>query len=170
MIDIVHMRIVCEADWRTISTKSGLIKNLFNAKRLKTWKKKGTFQCSASEMMCLIPIVAYFIETIPSVQAALPLHVESWKALDELHRSLARAKLGIGSAADLARAIKDHGKKYHAAYENESKPFTPKYHWTKHLPEQFYNDKFLLDLFPTERINICSKPRWNQWTTQAANT
>ena len=152
-ITMRDMALVANAGWKTNALKHGLIHNLFTEARAKQFAKSQTFQCSASEMLTLIPLVTFFLETIPALQESIPLELASWKALDQLHRHLARAKLGIGAPQELADAIRNHGERYHAAYGTLESAFAPKYHWTRHLPRQLEQDKFLVDCWPAERGN-----------------
>ena len=99
----------------------------------------------------------YFLETLPLVGERLPLQLASWRALEWLTRLALRAKLGMGSAGAFSDAIKAHGEAYAAAYGEEDQPYIPKFHWTKHLPEQYHEDEVLYDAFPAERANLVYK-------------
>ena len=156
-ITLQDLDTVCAADWKMPLGKKGLLKHFFTVKRQRRFDSAGTFQVSASEMVSAIPLILYFLETIPLIGENLPLQVDSWRALALLTRQLLRAKVGIGTPPELESAIKSHGEKYALAYGERPYAYIPKYHHTKHLPEQFELDEFLIDCYVTERANIIFK-------------
>ena len=121
-------------------------------------------------MLTLVPLMAFFLETIPPLQLSIPLEIASWKALDQLHRHLARAKLGIGAPQDLADAIRNHGVRYHAAYGTLESAFVPKFHWTRHLPRQLQEDGCLIDCWAAERGNKLFLAAANQCDNTSSNS
>ena len=153
-ITMDQINTICCADWKVPLEKGKLLTNLFTTKRRKQFDRSESFQISASEMVTAIPIVLYFLEIVPLIRERLPLQLASWRALERLCRQLLRAKLGLGSSQELAESIKVHGEQYTLAYGGRPYAFQPKFHWTKHLPWQFGQDEFLIDMFVTERANI----------------
>ena len=60
-------------------------------------------------------------------------------------------KRGFQVADELDAAILRHDVAFEAAYGGAVDEYVPKFHFTKHIPEQLRLDGFLQDCFTTER-------------------
>ena len=151
---------IARAAWKSPTGTHAILPGIFSEHRRNNWRRTNTFSCGASEMISLIPVVLYLLESIASVQESLPLQLASWRALEFVSRLIARGKHGIGRGAELAAAIYAHGVAFAAAYGemyDKKVAYKPKFHWTKHTPDNLDHDGFILDTFVTERGNIIFK-------------
>ena len=126
---------------------------IFNAARQRAWSARKDFGPYASESVVLAPLLTHMLHTHPLVpKHALRHEIASWSALNVVCTLYGRAKVGLGRPADLANAIQCHGTEYKRAYGTSRANFNPKYHWTKHLPDQFEMDGLIIDSFVGERL------------------
>ena len=68
---MADINVVCLSNWKVPFAKLALLKHIFTEKRRKTFDRIGTFQISAGEMIAAIPVVLYFIESVPLVKERL---------------------------------------------------------------------------------------------------
>ena len=83
----------------------------------------------------------------------MPLEVASMSALGALVGVYLCGKRGFRVADELDAAILRHDIAFEAAYGGAVDEYVPKFHFTKHIPEQLRKDGFLQDCFATERKN-----------------
>ena len=96
-------------------------------------------------------ILAFFGEQ--ALGAVMPLEVASMSALGALLGVYMCGKRGFRVADELDAAILRHDIAFEAAYGGAVDEYVPKFHFTKHIPEQLRKDGFLQDCFATERKN-----------------
>ena len=101
--------------------------------------------------MDLLPILRYFVESQPPLRAQWPLETESFIALCQANELSIRAKQGEALADALDAAWQTHANRFTAAYD--ALDHLPKFHFTRHLPEQVRLDGWAIDTFTCERHN-----------------
>ena len=101
--------------------------------------------------MDLLPILRYFVESQPPLRARWPRETKSFIALCEANELSIRAKQGEALADALDAAWLRHAGLFTAAYD--ALDHLPKFHFTRHLPEQVRLDGWALDTFTCERHN-----------------
>ena len=102
-----------------------------------------------SETLIAIPFLRYFGERV--LGAILPLEVASMSAFGAMVGVYLCGKRGFQVADELDAAILRHDVAFEAAYGGAVDEYVPKFHFTKHIPEQLRLDGFLQDCFTTER-------------------
>ena len=148
------------ADWHVCRVNDRgrrAMRSTFSSKREATFKRNGTFNPDASELLAMFPIFGHYLETI-----AMAKHGDVLKAAIDSYRAcaccIALAKEGKTDAtlADkLTEAILKHAEQKHIAYPDES--YRAKDHWRFHLGDQMARDGGILDCFAGERVNRAFK-------------
>ena len=62
-VTILDLAVVARAGWKAPFDNGKLLDHLFTMKRKKDFDRTGAFTCGASEMIILVPLVLYFLET-----------------------------------------------------------------------------------------------------------
>ena len=105
--------------------------------------------CSASEALCLFPVLRHFLKHKmvgdPAARLAIQCFCLLCDVLSLLMRTSGRSKV---DPKELHNAIAEHLKVYQSVAIDD---WVPKCHWVLHLPEQLQRHKCLLTCFVTER-------------------
>ena len=146
------LRTLAGATWVFLSCsgQSNKLKtDILSVSREKLFLKKKTLYLSASDTLTVIPFLRYFGERV--LGAILPLEVASMSAFGAMVGVYLCGKRGFQVADELDAAILRHDVAFEAAYGGAVDEYVPKFHFTKHIPEQLRLDGFLQDCFTTER-------------------
>lgn len=136
--------------WRNNVT----MRDVFSPQRVKHFRRMGTIQAFASEMMSIVPPLAHYLASHP-IRLQIPDHVKSFLALGVLVRMMAKAKIGMVGSDELAAAFMQHGELFKQAYRGEG--IKAKFHYARELPYQLLRDGMLLDTFTCERKHSMMK-------------
>jgi len=136
--------------WRATTS----IQDVFSPQRVKHFRRMGSVQAFASEMMSIVPPLAHLLST-HAISRQIPDHIASFVALALLVRTVAKAKVAVATAADLSAALVRHGELFKKAYKGDG--VKAKFHYARELPHQFQRDGMLLDTFTCERKHSMMK-------------
>lgn len=147
------IRAFMQADWRmpNCNARRHKLRSCLSDARARHFRSTKEFRPSASESMDLLPILRYFVESQPPLRAQWPLETSSFIALCQANELSIRAKQGEALADALDAAWRRHADLFTAAYD--ALDHLPKFHFTRHLPEQIRLDGWALDTFTCERHN-----------------
>ena len=147
------IRAFMQADWRmpNCNARRQKLRSCLSDARARHFHSTKEFRPSAAECMDLLPILRYFVESQPPLRAQWPLETESFIALCQANELSIRAKQGEALADALDAAWQTHANRFTAAYD--ALDHLPKFHFTRHLPEQVRLDGWAIDTFTCERHN-----------------
>ena len=127
------------------------LRDCFSVAREKAFKDNGSFKAGAAEMLMVLPVVLFFLETVVSTAGVREDQILSFKELWRTQQCIRRGKDGRCDANELASAIRDHAAAFGKAYGPKVKP---KNHFLLHLPSQLNKDQVIYDAFVGERKHI----------------
>ena len=147
------IRAFMQADWRmpNCNARRQKLRSCLSDARARHFHSTKEFRPSAAECMDLLPILRYFVESQPPLRAQWPLETKSFIALCQANELSIRAKQGEALADALDAAWQTHANRFTAAYD--ALDHLPKFHFTRHLPEQVRLDGWAIDTFTCERHN-----------------
>ena len=138
-------------------------KKLFDADAIKKHEKSRTFTCTASELLSLVPVLAYYFVAVALEQGVCPAHVRSLIALLDAVELVAAVRTGVVSPDQLKEVNSRHLELFKAAYGEDN--VVPKHHFAQHLWRMLQRFGCLLSCFTMERLHkLCTKyakPRHN---------
>ena len=108
-----------------------------------------SFKAMASEVISVMPVVAYFAETVVEPTGHLQEEVASFKAFHAVGVLVQKLKFGACTGLQLQSALRRHLPLFVKAYGPEW--VRPKHHFAMHIPLQIQRDTMLLDTFVHER-------------------
>ena len=111
-------------------------------------KNTFSFQCDASPALNLYPVIALFLDTMPT-PVGREAHVASFLALCDVLDLLVSIRTMLTDPDLLEAAILAHLTKYQVAYGEVN--WVPKHHAATHLPSKLRKFKTLVSLFTCER-------------------
>jgi len=120
-----------------------------SAARLKSFRKEGSLRVGASEMLVLLPILAFFFRTVVAKSGKLLLEIQCLESLCLVVELYRKGKDGQHVADELERAVGAHAKLFLDVYGAEH--VKPKAHYAQHLAGQLRRDGFIIDCFTGER-------------------
>ena len=116
--------------------------------------KDFSFKGMASQVVYVIPILRYFLEKFCSNNRNMSKEVDSFRALHDVVRCLARIKKMAVVPATATRELADlqqkHFQRFQDAYSAEDHTL-PKHHYSLRVPQQIDRHSFLIDCFVLER-------------------
>lgn len=127
----------------------GNMQHLFTDDANRNNHKKASFNCSASEMMTLAPLLRRYCVMVLRPRGEELAYVESMIAAFEVLELCMRVKRGGVSPDTLRRAIEKHLTLFKAAWGDNM--MKPKHHYCLHLPSQLLRHGTLLSTHTHER-------------------
>ena len=147
-----HLRLFADSNWqvdRTSALNSNPIKECFSTARERALKDSGHFKATASEMLLLMPILLFFLDTIVAVKSICEDQVASFRALYQFQACIRLAKDGQCRPAEVERTCSTHAVAFKKAYGEDF--FKPKNHFATHLGPQTARHGVIYDTFVGER-------------------
>lgn len=141
----------CVRSWNMPSAKATSLANLFAKKRQVANHKAGTFKCTASEALALLPVFGYFLTQLimPQANAQTKKCCQAYFALADIIDLIQLVPLDLISPATIDRAATtfidmclDAGFKDH---------MHTKFHWVLHFGQHLKVHKILPSCFVQER-------------------
>ena len=123
---------------------SASIKNIFDKKRVVKHRNSGKLNCSASELLSLLPVLAHFVRKVcrpPSAGAQAFLAM--YGLLEILH---------VGFLATVTSSlVMQMVEKALLEWTNAGWPFRKKHHWLLHFHQSFEQHGYCISCFSMER-------------------
>ena len=138
---------LCKADWGHCKHMPLKLKHIFTETRERA--NSTSFKAMASEVISVMPVVAYFAETVVEPTGHLQEEVASFKAFHAVGVLVQKLKFGACTALQLQSALQSHLPLFVKAYGPEW--VRPKHHFAMHIPLQIQRDTMLLDTCVHER-------------------
>ena len=141
----------CIQQWHLPAAKSAPLHTLFTQKRQTANTKAGTFKCTASEALGLLPLFAYFLQTIvmPHADPSLQTKCSAFFALADIIDLIQLVPLGKITPAHLESACSNFiGLCLQSEWQNN---MHTKFHWVLHFPGHLKLHKQLPSCFVQER-------------------
>ena len=114
-----------------------LSSQIFSNKRAESNKEAGAWKSGAGEFLCVAPVVLYFADK--HFTARLPNEVASFRRLCKVIDYIIALKSGaVSDTKELRRLVHEHHYQHALVYGKSH--FTPKWHDSMHLPDQYEAD------------------------------
>ncbi len=134
----------------TYPKKACNVKHLFDPNETRKYIEKEQFNCSASELLTLVPILLCFFVRVAAPRGHAAAEVASIiLCLNVVQLLMCTRKTGQVSAAQLYKTITDHLSSFLEAYGEDY--WRPKHHYSLHLPRMLAFFGLLLACFVHER-------------------
>lgn len=134
------------AHWKLPAAFKGIsIKQLFDSKRVDKHRKSQKINCTASEMLSLVPIMAHYLRNVcPNRLESLPVLLLS-KLVDMLQATWQK-RIQPEELLDVVEASLE-------AWKNAGWKMIKKHHWLLHLPDSYRRHQLICNCFVMERKN-----------------
>jgi len=159
-------------DWvwpKRVGGRSAVGRDLWRPKNYKKWYEDGRFKSSASEALSLYPLLAMFLFTEREKAPRRPefAGVSCFLCICSVIDALQRVARGHCSPDRLAKELADFFTIFSLVFGAEN--WTPKFHFTSHLPRMLKEHGTLLACFVHERKHRESKRFAAGMTNTAVN-
>lgn len=120
------------------------ISKLFESKRVAKHKKSDKLNCTASELLSVLPVLAHFLKKVCRDQSA---GIQAWLAMAALLEVIHSGFSGKVTPNMVFRLAEDALGKW----KDAGWPFRKKNHWVLHFYKSFQEHDFLISCFSMER-------------------
>ena len=125
------------------------VQDLFSTKRAASNHKAKAFKCTASEGLCIYPILSFFLQSVIVPAGVCAAEVKAFLSLCDVVDLLQATPLGIVSSSLLREAVRTF---LDACLQADWKPHMhSKFHWLVHLSRHLENFKMLPTCWVHER-------------------
>ena len=142
-------------------SKQAPSKKLFDEEAIRKHTRSKSFSCTASELLSLMPVLAYYFVAVALPQGVCVPQVQSLISLLDEVELVATVRTGIVSPSQLRSATSRHFTLFKEAYGEGS--VVPKHHFALHLWHMLQIFGCLLSCFTMERLHQI-------WTKYAKNS
>ena len=125
------------------------VQHLFSAKKVESSKAAGRFKCSGAEMLTLLPIVTYFIQTICLPAGIAMLECKAFLQMAKVVELLRQADFGRVHHSTLAQEV-DEALACCVKAKWQSHMIR-KFHWLLHMSQHVKNHTHLVSCWCMER-------------------
>ena len=147
--DIYKLLGTCIKQWNQPQSKGSNLEKVFDKKRKVSNKNAGTFKCTASEALGLLPLVSYFLFTMVIPHGHCLAECSAYFALADLIELIQAVPLGRISPDSIAESSSIFISKCIDA-KWQARMHT-KFHWVLHMPGHLRQHKILPSCFVQER-------------------
>ena len=147
--DIYKLLGTCIKQWNQPQSKGSNLEKVFDKKRKVSNKNAGTFKCTASEALGLLPLVSYFLFTMVIPHGHCLAECSAYFALADLIELIQAVPLGRISPDSIAESSSIFISKCIDA-KWQARMHT-KFHWVLHMPGHLRQRKILPSCFVQER-------------------
>ena len=132
------------------ATKAGHLPGLFDPSKVAKYKSNHKFNCQASDLLGIYPVVRHFLHSVVEPSGACPKPCQAFLSqaclLDQVHQGVMH---GATTRASLLEAAEDSIQSFQQA--NFDVGLIRKWHWSLHLPDFLQRHGCLLSTFTSER-------------------
>ena len=135
------------------ATKAGHLPGLFDPSKVAKYKSNHKFNCQASDLLGIYPVVRHFLHSVVEPSGACPKPCQAFLSqaclLDQVHQGVMH---GATTRASLLEAAEDSIQSFQQA--NFDVGLIRKWHWSLHLPDFIQRHGCLLSTFTSDSGNI----------------